>query len=156
MALNLRTNRGNGAQPAEVVDGSVDEPGIPELLSFAVGDEKDRLNHAVQRYREEPVRRLLVAVAEQRPIGILGYQLTDAEATVLHVATAPNVRGTGIGTSLLKGLQRRIPAGVSIVAETDAEAVGFYRSNGFSATSLGEKYPGVTRFRATLDPYSTS
>jgi len=34
----------------------------------------------------------------------------------------------------------------SIVAETDHEAVDFYRRYGFFITSLGEKYPGVERF----------
>lgn len=33
-----------------------------------------------------------------------------------------------------------------IQAETDQEAVGFYRKAGFVITSLGEKYPGVERF----------
>lgn len=33
-----------------------------------------------------------------------------------------------------------------IFAETDNDAVGFYRSYGFEVTSLGEKYPGVERF----------
>ena len=34
----------------------------------------------------------------------------------------------------------------SIVAETDHEAVDFYRRYVFFITSLGEKYPGVERF----------
>ncbi|MNW71139.1 hypothetical protein D3C74_508110 [compost metagenome] len=39
----------------------------------------------------------------------------------------------------------------TITAETDREAVGFYRSTGFPITSLGEKYPGVERFACILD-----
>lgn len=34
-----------------------------------------------------------------------------------------------------------------ISAETDRDAVGFYRKYGFQITSLGEKYPGVERFK---------
>ncbi|EOR21192.1 N-acetyltransferase GCN5 [Niallia nealsonii AAU1] len=33
-----------------------------------------------------------------------------------------------------------------ISAETDNDAVGFYRKNGFKITSLGEKYPIVEWF----------
>lgn len=33
-----------------------------------------------------------------------------------------------------------------LVAETDADAVGFYRHSGFEVMSLGEKYPGTERF----------
>ncbi|MNU09693.1 hypothetical protein D3C72_2564150 [compost metagenome] len=38
----------------------------------------------------------------------------------------------------------------TITAETDHEAAGFYRSAGFTVTSLGEKYPGVERFACVL------
>lgn len=36
-------------------------------------------------------------------------------------------------------------------AETDKNAVNFYRKIGFNITSLGEKYPGVERFKCTLN-----
>ncbi|QSF44504.1 GNAT family N-acetyltransferase [Paenibacillus tianjinensis] len=38
----------------------------------------------------------------------------------------------------------------TITAETDHEAVGFYRNAGFAITSLGEQYPGVERFACIL------
>ena len=34
----------------------------------------------------------------------------------------------------------------TLEAETDGDAVGFYRACGFSVTPLGEKHPGVQRF----------
>lgn len=36
-------------------------------------------------------------------------------------------------------------------AETDADAVDFYRRCGFAVESLGERYPGVERFRCTWE-----
>lgn len=45
---------------------------------------------------------------------------------------------------------------VRIKAETDKDAVGSYRKNGFSITSLGEKYPGVERFDCTLSVSNVS
>ena len=38
-----------------------------------------------------------------------------------------------------------------LVAETDADAIGFYQCCGFAVESLGELYPGVERFRCTLE-----
>lgn len=38
-----------------------------------------------------------------------------------------------------------------VIAETDEEAVNFYRSIGFEVYSLGEKYPGVERFRCIYE-----
>ena len=40
---------------------------------------------------------------------------------------------------------------IRLIAETDQEAVGFYRKCGFKVESLGELYPGVERFRCVKD-----
>lgn len=45
---------------------------------------------------------------------------------------------------------------VRIKAETDKDAVGFYKKNGFSITSLGEKYPGVERFECIFSVTNNS
>jgi ribosomal protein S18 acetylase RimI-like enzyme len=71
--------------------------------------------------------------------------------TLLHIATAPRVRRTGVGSRLLAELWRRVPPELPIAAETDHDAVAFYAANGFVVTSLGEKYPGVERFRVRLE-----
>lgn len=44
------------------------------------------------------------------------------------------------------------PVGVAgyEVGRSDAAALGFYLAAGFAATALGEKYPGVERFRVDL------
>jgi len=79
--------------------------------------------------------------------GLLGLRRAPgAGAVILHLAVAPDLRGQGLGRALLRaavaaeGLRQ-------LVAETDAEAVGFYRACGFVVTSLGERHPGVERFR---------
>ncbi len=36
---------------------------------------------------------------------------------------------------------------VTLVAETDRDTLNFYQKNGFVVISLGEKYPGVERFK---------
>lgn len=133
--------------PVRLEVGSVDEPGIAELLTFAVGEDTDRVGEAVRRYRDDASTALLVAMSGSRVVATLGYAMAPDRVTVLHIATAPRVRRTGIATALVNELRRRIPPECPLVAETDAEAVGFYRSNGFSVATLGEKYPGVERFR---------
>lgn len=144
-----------GVDGIRVIAGSADCLDVAGLLAHAVGGDHARFDQVVDRYRDSPTLRLLVAVAGEQPVGVLGYELAHTEAVVLHIATAPFRRRTGIGTSLLNALRRLIPAGVPISAETDNEAVGFYRSSGFRIESLGEKYPGVERFRVTLGSLNT-
>jgi GNAT superfamily N-acetyltransferase len=42
----------------------------------------------------------------------VGGGIGDSEVTLLHIATAPHKRGTGIGARLLAAVRRSIPAGV--------------------------------------------
>jgi 8-oxo-dGTP pyrophosphatase MutT (NUDIX family) len=79
------------------------------------------------------------AVAEMKP----------GELEILSIAAAPEARGKGIGRALIRALRERFP-GLDLVAETDDEAVGFYMRCGFLARSLGEKYPGIVRYRCRL------
>lgn len=49
------------------------------------------------------------------------------------------------------GSKRRLAKG-ELRAETDGDAVGFYRACGFSVVSLDEKYPGCVRYLCRLIP----
>lgn len=39
----------------------------------------------------------------------------------------------------------------TLMAETDDDAIGFYRNTGFTIEELGEKYEGIRRYKCTLD-----
>jgi GNAT superfamily N-acetyltransferase len=119
---------------------------ITDLLAAAVGDKGRRLDEALRRYRDDPDVTLLIAVADNHVLGVAGYTNGESHVTVLHIATAQSVRHRGVGRRLLGAVIRAAPDGFRVNAETDADAVGFYLANGFVATSLGQKYPGVQRF----------
>jgi GNAT superfamily N-acetyltransferase len=123
---------------------------VTELLGLAVGVGRHRLQHVVQQYRDDPAAIILAAVTDSEVVGVAGYVVTDTAITLRHIATAPNVRRSGIGRRLLAAIRQAAPSRLPIEAETDVDAVGFYTANGFTATSLGEKYPGVERFRVRL------
>jgi trans-aconitate methyltransferase/GNAT superfamily N-acetyltransferase len=154
--LLARRNNVNsdGAKPMRSVHvvpaDSVSEVGVVDLLAQAVGGDPQRVHEAVQRYRDDPAAVLLVAMADHRPVGAAGYLVGDSETVLLHIATAQSVRRTGIGRQLLASVRRAVPSTQPLIAETDADGVGFYTATGFAVTSLGEKYPGVERFHARL------
>jgi ribosomal protein S18 acetylase RimI-like enzyme len=127
---------------------------IARLLAVATGDDQQQLQQVIRRYRDDPAAALLVAVAEHDTVGVIGYSVGDSAVTLLHIATAPHARNAGLGTQLVDAMRRAVPAGLPIVAETDQDAVGFYAANNFAVTSLGEKYPGVERFRVHLRAFA--
>ncbi|MFF3567437.1 hypothetical protein ACFYXQ_06605 [Nocardia jiangxiensis] len=97
---------------------------------------------------------LLTLIMHGEPIGVAGYEQGHTGITLRHIATIEPHRHTGVGRRLLAEIRSRHPDS-DLVAETDAESLGFYLATGFAATSLGEKYSGVERFTAHLPRLSS-
>lgn len=118
------------------------------LLALCIGaPTADATARLWSRYHTEPTWHLLGREQSGRLIGIVGIELTAPNAaTIHHLAVAPEERRSAVGRQLLAGVAQRY-ALRELTAETDRDAVGFYRCCGFTITSLGEKYPGVERFR---------
>lgn len=67
----------------------------------------------------------------------------------MNIATDTAYRNRGIASSLIAFAAKTLNCGV-IKAETDDDAIRFYRKYGFHIKSLGEKYPGFIRYLCTL------
>ncbi|WP_248928535.1 GNAT family N-acetyltransferase [Paenibacillus hamazuiensis] len=127
----------------------LDSMTVRELLEYAVFPDSDELAAAVEKYKIEAGRELWGLEEDGELIGCVGCRM-DAEGNleILHIAVDPNERGKGYGRGLLLELiEMKNPR--TLFAETDEEAVDFYRNIGFDIESLGEKYPGVERFKCT-------
>jgi ribosomal protein S18 acetylase RimI-like enzyme len=156
---NTATNRSNAWESLDnnglrrsITLTTVDaNPMVADLLALAIGGDATKVSAIVESYRTNTDWLLLAANIDGRCVGAAGFTVTETQATLLHIATSPYQRSAGVGTALLDAVRSRLPSGCSLVAETDAEAVGFYRRNGFVVTSLGEKYPGIQRFTVRLD-----
>jgi ribosomal protein S18 acetylase RimI-like enzyme len=80
-------------------------------------------------------------------IGVIALRrLPEARYEILGIAVDPSRRGEGIGREMLEEAIRLLGCG-ALLAETDDDAVDFYKSCGFVVSSLGMKYPGVERYR---------
>jgi ribosomal protein S18 acetylase RimI-like enzyme len=123
---------------------------ILELLELCMFGDRSKITAELQWYEEDANRLLTGEVQHNALIGIAGFIRTNADhAILLHLSVTPHYQRQGMGSKMIDNLMRSysIP---NLEAETDIEAVDFYRSAGFQITSLGEKYPGVERFRCML------
>ena len=129
----------------------LDKPSVRELPSFCVGFPTPSILETIcQRYRTDEARHLLGMEEDEQVIACLGFRLEQAHHAVIHcIAVIPSHRRQGVGMSLLRGVSAQFQLQF-IAAETDVDAVGFYRQCGFEITSLGEVYPGTERFRCVL------
>lgn len=124
---------------------------VAELLSYAVFPDDKSLQAAIQKYEKTESLQLYGYEDEKLLVGLIGYEIDDTKiVTVHHLAVLPENRLKGYGRGIFFELiQAQNPS--QIIAETDEEAVDFYRNIGFVVYSLGEIYPGVERFRCVYE-----
>jgi len=127
----------------------IDEPEIQEILGYSVFPDQDHLERTVQCYKSEDNLELYGIESEDEIAGVIGFrQMDGGNINIEHIAVKPERRGEDYGRGLILELIAEFKP-ESITAETDEEAVEFYRAIGFGIESLGEIYPGVERYRCT-------
>ncbi|KMN36530.1 GNAT family acetyltransferase [Lysinibacillus sp. LK3] len=132
----------------KMIHSSKIHPDVKTLLSYATSEKK--VDREYPLYIENPERVLYGYTIEQDLVGCIGIVKGEANrCEIKHIAVSPVFRGKGIGREMIRYVEEH-HAFSSIYAETDQEAVLFYKNLGFHITSLGEKYPGVERFGCLL------
>ncbi len=125
------------------------QPNLRKLLSFATSERNIEREYGL--YIQSPVLALYGYDFEDEVVGCIGIELLGLKrCEIKHIAVSPNHRGQGIGSKMISFIKVKHSL-TSIFAETDKEAVNFYKNCGFKIKSLGEKYPGVERFQCILE-----
>ncbi len=136
-----------------MIQTSLIQPEVKTLLSYATSEKK--VEREYQLYIESPDRELYGYYIDQDVVGCIGIAKGDAKhCEIKHIAVSLKYRGQGIGRDMIRYIEEHYSLS-SIYAETDQDAVIFYKNLGFHITSLGEKYPGVERFACLLNCRST-
>jgi len=96
-------------------------------------------------------RVLLSVVADGVVVGFVAYDHGVSRLVMECIATAESRRGARIGSSLVHEMQRRHP-GLAISAQTDDDAIGFYRELGFTdgAAPRDPRWPVQQRYECLL------
>lgn len=127
----------------------LDEAGVRELLAMSMGNPApERIEQVCQRYRDDLAWMLMGKEIEGELVGCVGVEISGDEGVLHCIAVKPEARRQCLGRQMLDELGARLEL-AKLSAETDCEAVDFYRRCGFQVESLGEKYPEVERFRCT-------
>ena len=113
---------------------------------------EEKFRRKMTAYLADGAVKVFACLGDDQWQGMAVLRLAEAgKAELLGIATAPHARGKGIGTFMVTQLMARcgLPA---LVAETDGDAVGFYRKAGFLVTPFTEVYDGetVTRYQCIL------
>lgn len=110
-------------------------PDFRKLLHLACEVDDHELDTILAE--EIPLLTVLGDVTGSRIIGFAAFD--SASGTLEYIAVDAHRHGTGLGTRLIREVRGLVPAG-TLRAETDDDAVDFYRRLGFTVTA-GESDP---------------
>jgi Acetyltransferases len=110
----------------------------------------EKLNSLADKYKADEHVSAFACIDGKTIIGVIAVKsLSAGSFEISDIAVEAVFRGKGIASKLISYVIKELSC-IQICAETDDDAVGFYRNFGFNIKSLGEKYPGCIRYLCTL------
>ena len=119
---------------------SICENRIYELLAPSVyNPTEERLLNRAKKYQEDEETNVYVYKEDNEYKGIVVFEIFDSTATILDIAVNPEHQGKGIGSKLIDFIFNSFNVD-SIIAETDDDAIGFYKKYGFTVADTKVKF----------------
>ena len=120
------------------VKASLWQPEVLALLKPSVyNPTPERLKSRAEKYSADKNIFVYACKNSEKYIGIVVFVTENGTAEILDIAVKPEYRKHGIGRKLIDFIFNRFPVD-TIIAETDDEAVGFYKRYGFAVTPTKE------------------
>ncbi|WP_414049436.1 GNAT family N-acetyltransferase [Macrococcus animalis] len=119
-----------------------------DLISLAIN--KDKVDELLRRATLNNKETCFVYEQDYNVVGVITIKNSDNICHITSLATSSNHQLRGIGTQLINHIKE---TNDYIIAETDDDAVNFYRKQNFVIEPLGEKYPGVKRYKCIYRKY---
>ncbi len=116
------------------VKKSIFDPEILTLLAPSIyNPTPERLKHRAEKYIADSNVKAYACKSSEKHIGIVVFKTENDTAEILDIAVKPEYRKNGIGKRLVEFILNQFPID-TITAETDNDAVGFYKKCGFALT----------------------
>lgn len=121
-----------------------------EILGYAIYKPNiQKIRNFYEEIRNINTKQIFGYIEKENILGVIVVQ-NQLNIEILNIGVFSSERKNGIGKKLIEYIHDNNLNKV-IEAETDKSAAGFYKSIGFSIIELGEKYPGVNRYRCILN-----
>ena len=110
------------------------KPEIRNILAACVWDNSEKVTDDYKRHNDW---QLYGWSEDGDVVGVCGFEVHFDWLEILHIATCKSARGRGVGQLMITELRKKYK--IIIEAETDDDAVDFYRKCGFEVTEI-KKY----------------
>ncbi len=110
----------------------ITEPYILKLLALSVfNPTEERLLNRAKKYQENENTNIYAYKDNGEHKGIVIFKIVNNSATILDISVKPEFQGQGIGSKLIDFIFNSFNVD-NITAETDDDAIGFYKKYGFT------------------------
>lgn len=121
---------------------------LAEIIAPSIGNPtKEKVQNILENYQAED-HYLMGAIINDKLVGIIGIKLNKNTATIKHISVLEEFRKQGIARKLVQHLMDHFSLTI-IKADTDKDAVEFYRSLGFKCEEFSTEY-GI-RYKCYLE-----
>ena len=114
---------------------------------------KEKFNIKVNQYLNDNSVKIFACFSHGKIVGVMAVSFTEQKKLeVLGIAVDLSVRGKGIGSYMITQVINNYGL-IYVYAETDNDAVGFYRNNDFRIIEFFETYGNetVVRYKCELN-----
>ncbi len=113
---------------------------------------EEKFNIKVNQYLNDNSVKIFACFSHGKIVGVMVVSFTEQnKLEVLGIAVDLSVRGKGVGSYMITQVINNCGL-LSVYAETDNDAVGFYRNYGFRIVEFSKTYNGepVVRYKCEL------
>ena len=108
---------------------------------------EEKFNIKVDQYLNDNSVKIFACFEQDKILGVMVVSFIEQKKIeIIGVAVDVSTRGKGIGSYMINQVINNYGL-LSVYAETDNDAVGFYQKNNFSITEFSEIYDGETVIR---------
>ena len=134
------------------IKARIKSPEIMRLVSYyKYSPSKASIGSLTDSYISDSDIFIYGCIIQDKTVGIIVLRREPtASAEIVGIAVSPENRNLGIGRKMIEYVIKNCGYH-TITAETDDDAVGFYRKCGFKIEDLGYKYQDTKRYKCTLE-----
>ena len=114
---------------------------------------EEKFNNKVDLFLNDNSVKIFACFEQEKILGVITVSFIEKKKIeVIGIAVDTSARGKGIGSYMINQVVNNYDL-LSVYAETDNDAVGFYRNNGFRITEFSETYgvETVVRYKCELN-----
>ena len=99
----------------------------------------ERLLSRAEKYQADDTVKVYAYSENGEYKGIIAFKIKEQTAEILGIAVKPEYQGKGIGSRLINYIFSQFAVN-KVTAETDDDAIGFYKKYGFAVADINNKY----------------